>query len=226
MLIVATSTKDPFFIRAEFAPSDRAELAGSQHAAHDLLVPHMRLLQFFSSHYNATRLSSPHTEKAYLRLVYCTLQGLKHATGHPLSREVRFQLVIFGLRVLRFATSLDFAARCRLKDKILSAALTWFAFAPRWTFGGNRLQLRAEARLLSDLTVSLSLASINGTVSTPTLQALVAKENLLLVLIRSEYTRISVWLYPSHAAAREEISQFVGEPATEVSLAGPPTDGN
>ncbi|RAL63080.1 hypothetical protein DID88_004165 [Monilinia fructigena] len=108
--------QDPFYIKEEFAPSDRTVLAKKQQAAHNMLAPHMRLLQFLSSHFNATRLA------------------LKRSTGHPLAREIRFQIVLFGLRVLRHTTTLDFPSKCRLKDKILSAALSWFTFAPRTAY--------------------------------------------------------------------------------------------
>jgi phosphatidylinositol 4-kinase A len=156
----------------------------------------MRLLQFLGSHFNATRLSNPHIEKAYLRLLNITLEALKRSTSHPLAREIRFQIVLFGLKVLRHSTTLDSAAKCFLKDQILSAALSWFSFAPRWSFGGNRLQLKAEIRLLADVSVALQNTAKTGqkpTVFTKTLQA---KESLLQILLESEQTRLNVWLYP------------------------------
>ena len=174
-----------------------------QQSAHSLLVPHTRLLQFLRSHYNASRSSSPHTERAYLRLLKSTLEALRRATGHPLAREIRFQIVSFGLRVLRYTTALDFDARCRLKDQILSAALSWFSFPPRWTFGGNRLQLKAEVRLLVDISASFKYVAIEGPRTTFALRSLQAKEDLLDILIKNEYARLSVWLFPLHEAQRE-----------------------
>jgi phosphatidylinositol 4-kinase len=115
----------------------------------------MRLLQFLESHFNAGRLGNPHAEKCFLRLLNVTLDGLKHSTGHPLSREIRLHIILFGLKVMRHVTALSFHSRCLLKDKILSAALSWFSFAPRWSFGGNRVQIKAEIRLLSDVSLAL-----------------------------------------------------------------------
>ncbi|QSZ35332.1 hypothetical protein DSL72_008202 [Monilinia vaccinii-corymbosi] len=188
--------QDPFYIKEEFAPSDRTVLAKKAQAAQNMLAPHMLLLQFLSSHFDATRLGSPHTEKTFLRILNLTLDSLKHSTGHPLAREIRFQIVLYGLRILRHTTTLDFPSKCRLKDKILSAALSWFTFAPRWSFGGNRLQLKAETRLLNDVVLAFRSVAMVGANPTALLKLIQAKEELLHVLIESEQTRLNVWLDP------------------------------
>ncbi|KAH8676772.1 phosphatidylinositol 3 [Tricladium varicosporioides] len=187
---------DPFYVKGEFAPSDRAALSKRQQAAHNLLAPHMRLLQFLGSHFNATRLGSPHTEKTFLRLLNVTLDGLRHSMGHPLAREIRFQIILFGLKILRHITALDYSSCCLLKDKILSAALTWFTFAPHWSFGGNRVQLKAETRLLADVSASLKSVQMIGQKPTPISKTIQSKESLLQVLMESELIRLNVWLYP------------------------------
>lgn len=70
--------------------------------------------------------------KVFQRIVRTSMEGLKNATGHPLAREVRFQLIIFGLHVLRFSsTTLSYTLQYKLKDQILSGALSWFSFAPK-----------------------------------------------------------------------------------------------
>jgi phosphatidylinositol 4-kinase A len=125
---------DPFYVKQEFAPSDKEALLKRQQVAHNLIAPHLRILQFLGSHYNATRLGNPHIQKIFHRLVRITLEGLKHTTGHPLAREVRFQVVLFCLKVLTYSTGLDAAASWRLKDQILTGALTWFSFPPRYVF--------------------------------------------------------------------------------------------
>jgi len=156
----------------------------------------MRLLTFLSSHFNATRLGNPHIEKVFLRLLNVTLEGLKNSTGHPLAREIRFHIVLFGLKVLRHSKALALSSRCLLKDQILSAALSWFSFAPRWSFGGNRIQLLAEVRLLGDVSAELKSVTISGQKQTPLLSSLHSKELLLQTLIESEQARLSVWLFP------------------------------
>ncbi|KAI9745542.1 MAG: phosphatidylinositol-4- kinase [Claussenomyces sp. TS43310] len=199
---------DPFYIKEEFAPSDRETLSRRQQSAQNLLAPHSRLLQFLGSHFNATRLGSPNTQKVFLRLVNCTLDGLSHSTGHPLARGVRLQLILFSLKVLRYSTSLSSAAQWRMKDKILMAALSWFTFAPRWSFGGNQLQLKAESQLISDVLTGLrSVAYSNRS-------ALNAREELLTVLLESEQARIGVWLSPT------------GNHSSGVSQAQEPTEND
>lgn len=200
---------DPFYVKAEFAPSDKAMLAKRQQAAHNLIAPHMRLLHFLGSHFSATRLGCPHIEKTFVRLLNSTLEGLKHSTGHPLAREIRFQIILFGLNMLRYSTTLSSGERSALKDQTLSAALSWFSFAPRWSFGGNRLQVKAEVRLLSDVFAALqAVGKIGLKVST--------KETLLQLLIESEQSRLNVWLYPlsdSHVPNRGHSSK----PPAEVT---------
>jgi len=209
---------DPFYVKEEFAPSDRAVLSKRQQAAHNLLAPHMRLLQFLGSHFNATRLGSPHTEKAFLRLLNVTLDGLRHSTGHPLAREIRFQIVLFGLKVLRHSSALDISSRCLLKDQILSAALGWFNFAPQWSFGGNRLQLKAETRLLTDVSVALRHVAFNGLNPTPLLKSLQSKEILLQALIESEQERLTVWMNPLNELRDLYIPNQGPKAPSEVSL--------
>lgn len=60
------------------------------------------------------------------------MAGLKEATGHPLARETRLQLIVFGLHVLRFSShTMSYTFQYKLKDQILSGALSWFSFSPR-----------------------------------------------------------------------------------------------
>jgi phosphatidylinositol 4-kinase len=159
----------------------------------------MRLLQFLGSHFNATRLGSPHIERAFTRLLVISLEGLKNSTGHPLAREIRFQVILFGLKVLRHSTALKPSFRFRLKDQLLSAALSWFTFAPCWSFGGNRLQLKAEVRLLGDVSAELRHSAFTAQKPTPLMKAIQAKEALLQALIESEESRLTVWLNPLNA---------------------------
>lgn len=60
-----------------------------------------------------------------------TLHELKYVAGHPLTREVHFQVILFALRVLRYSNTLDDASEWSLKDQIISAALKWFSFPPQ-----------------------------------------------------------------------------------------------
>ena len=103
-----------------------------QQAAHNLIAPHLRILQFLTSHFNASRLGSPHTQRIFYRLIHVTLNGLKLCAGHPLAREFYFQVVLFGLDIFRYSTGIEQKARWRLKDSILSAGLAWFSHQARY----------------------------------------------------------------------------------------------
>jgi phosphatidylinositol 4-kinase len=123
---------DPFYLKEEFAPSDKETLHKRQQATHNLIAPHSRILQFLSSHFNAIRLGSKHTQKTYVRLAGATLLGLAETSSHPLAREFHFHVILFSLKVLRYSTSLDRSSLWQLKDRILSTALNWFQHPPRY----------------------------------------------------------------------------------------------
>lgn len=131
-MLTIGSHLDPFYIKEEFAPSDKKTLLLQQQATHSLIAPHLRVLQFLTSHFNATRLGSPHTERIFHRLMLLTLEGLKNSAGHPLTREIHFQIILFGLNILKYCIGLDQEARWRLKDAILSSGLAWFSHQPRF----------------------------------------------------------------------------------------------
>lgn len=115
----------------EFLPSDKAATLKRQRVAQNILRPHFRVLQFFESHFNAIRLGSIHMQKVFGRLVSTTLVGLADTNGHPLAREIHFHIVLFGLRILQFSTGQSKCAVWKLKDQILSSALSWFKHPPR-----------------------------------------------------------------------------------------------
>lgn len=212
------TSPDPFFLREEFAPSDNAALAKRKQYLHNLLSPHTRLLQFLSSHYNATRLGNPDTQTIFLRILDVTLGAVRHSTPHPMAREIRFQLVLLGLRVLKTSTTIDAVTQWRLKDSILSAGLSWFNTAPRWSFGSNILQLKTEIRLISDVLAALKSTAQVGAQAVGSLKSLVPKEKLLQLLLENEQSRLVVWVHPLGEPSRGSLpSQHVNKTTLEVS---------
>ena len=187
---------DPFFLRQEFAPSDSAALAKRKQLVHNSLAPHSRLLQFLSSHYSATRLGNPDTQHLFLRLLDVTLEAIKNSTPHPMAREIRFQVVLFGLKVLKTSTTMGAVAQHRLKDQILSAGLGWFNAPARWSFGSNNLQLKTEIRLIEDVMAALVETGSTGVPLVGATKSLASKEKLLLLLLESEQLRLHVWVRP------------------------------
>jgi phosphatidylinositol 4-kinase len=187
---------DPFDIKQEFAPSDRAFIVHRQHAAIDLIAPHLRVAQFLSSHFSATRLGSPYIRRVYYRLMAITLDALAETKSHPLAREAHFHIILLGLRILRFSTGLDLTIVWRMKDRLLTAALAWFANPPRWSYGGNRLQIKAEKHLLDDVQLALTKVEKVGQEPTGSRKSLQQKASLLQILLSDEIARLTVWLFP------------------------------
>lgn len=217
----AITSPDPFFLKEEFAPSDQEALTKRKQLVHNLLSPHTRLLQFLSSHFNATRLGSTDTQSAFVRLLDITLEELKKSTPHPMARELRLQIVVFGLKVLRTSTAIGPVSQWRLKDKVLSAALSWFCKAPKWSFGSNILQIKTEIRLITDVINAVKAVGFIGAHSVGTfrsLQALQSKEQLLLLLLENEQSRLTVWVYPlSEPPQRPSTLVHSGKGTLEVS---------
>ncbi|KAF5125838.1 Phosphatidylinositol 4-kinase STT4 [Metarhizium anisopliae] len=193
----ALAHPDPFFLKEEFAPSDLELMAKKRQAVHDVLSPHTRLVQFFTSHFNATLLGSCDIQKVFLRMLDLTLTALKEAPSHPMARELRFQLVLLGLKVLRSSsTSIGEMAQFRFRDKILSAGLGWFRNAPKWSFGSNLLQLKTEVRLIADVLAAMKAISVTGASAVGNAKSLHAKEQLLQLLLENEQSRLAVWINP------------------------------
>lgn len=206
--------QDPFFIKEEFAPSKWEAITKRQSLVHDLIAPHLRLSQSLSSHFSGSRLLSRAVERVYSRLMRVTLFAMRHAVSHPLAREVHFHIVLLALRILRFSTSLRPAAQWRLKDAALSASLSWFAVAPRWSFGSSRLQLKAEIRLLGDVLLQLHALSGVGAQPRKGLASLQSKQDLLVELIAHEIGRLTVWTQPlaseSNSVKDAQIAPLIG----------------
>lgn len=65
----------------------------------------------------------------------------------------------------------------------------------RWSFGGNRLQVKAEVQLLADVALACQSVATTGS-KLPSLRPLNMKQDLLQILLSSEQSRLLVWLYP------------------------------
>jgi len=183
-------------VKEEFAPSDRTVIAKKQQSINDLIAPHFRLIQFFSSHFSATQLSSTHIERLFFRMMRTTLASMRKAPEHPLAREAHFHIVLLAIRVLANCTGSNERARWLLKDQILSAGLAWFSNPSRWSFGSNKLQVKAEVQLMSDVLAALQYTANLGAKPMMPLLSLQPKQELLTHLLASEITRLGVWIAP------------------------------
>ncbi|KAJ4370467.1 phosphatidylinositol-4- kinase [Neocucurbitaria cava] len=186
---------DPFYGKQEFAATDKEALSKRQQQIYNLIAPHFRLLQFLSSHFSASRLSKSDVERVYVRLIHITLDAMSVGCSQPLAREAYFHVILLGLRIAQYCTTLSSTIKWRLTDRILTAALAWFAKAPQWSFGGNRLQIKAETHILADVQAHLQVIG-KATTSADIGSKLKAKHDLLSLLIANEQTRLMVWLFP------------------------------
>ncbi|KAH9867339.1 hypothetical protein IAQ61_007931 [Plenodomus lingam] len=187
--------EDPFYGKQEFTATDKEALSKRQQQIYNLIAPHFRLLQFLSSHFSASRLSKSDVERVYVRLMHITLDAMSSGCSQPLAREAYFHIILLGLRIAHHCITLSPTIRWRLFDRILTGALAWFAKAPQWSFGGNRLQIKAETHVLMDVQAQLEAVS-KLTAAADIGAKLKAKQDLLSLLIANEHTRLMVWLFP------------------------------
>lgn len=123
---------DPLYAKIELLPTDKALMLQKQQKAHKVLSPHSHVLQFFESHFSSIQLGNLQDQQLFCRLIDKTSVGLMQTSGHPLSRELHFRIILFGLKVLKHFSSVDPASSWKLKDQLLSAALSWFRHPPRY----------------------------------------------------------------------------------------------
>ncbi|KAL5335246.1 hypothetical protein BJX70DRAFT_329101 [Aspergillus crustosus] len=187
---------DPMYAKIELLPTDKDSMLQRQKLAQNILAPHLQIIRFFESHFNAVRLGNAQTQHLFFRFIDRTTLGLLQASNHPLARELHFRIICFCLRVLKHCTSLDNLTLWRHKHLILSAGLSWFNHPPRWSFGGNRLQLKAEDKILSNVITALGQVSNVSCNTRWPYTSLQAKQDLLQVLLENERSRIKVWLFP------------------------------
>ncbi|KIV94536.1 hypothetical protein PV10_02292 [Exophiala mesophila] len=193
---------DPFYVKEEFAPSDKAALQNQAQVAHDIISPHFRLIQFFESHYNAIRLGSANSQRTFVRMLERTLQGFRKLKWHPLLREILFHMVLFALRVLNTSTCISRLDMWRLRDVTLSVGLRWFSNPQGWGFGGNRLQMRAEVQVMGEVLGVLATSKHPIFASSATRKDPLQKHELLETLIANEINRLTVWLNPLGAGGQ------------------------
>jgi phosphatidylinositol 4-kinase A len=187
---------DPFYQKEEFAPSDKATLQYMVQLAQTTISPHLRLIHFFQSHFNAIRLGSDNTQRTFIRIMVKTLKALLTIKGHPLLRELHFQVISFALHLLRFSTCFTKLSLWTFKDLVISVALSWFRSPPAWSFGGNRLQMKAELQILQIVLSLLQQTRHIGNSTSANRRDARPRIALLEALLSNEMSRLSVWLFP------------------------------
>ena len=93
---------------------------------------------------------------------------LMNYSTHPLAREVRFSLLLFGFQILA-SSRMEALLELRLRDRLYNAALAWFAVRPQWSFGSDRIQLGAEIKLMQEFAAAITEDHVRGDHSTSSL---------------------------------------------------------
>ncbi|KAG0096965.1 phosphatidylinositol-4- kinase [Podila epicladia] len=206
-------SEDPFRVRMEYAPSDKKARQKAYKVATYLFAPHVIWIEFLSSRFQATRYGNRDMVDIFTRLLHLTFDhGFKMST-HPLAREGRFQLILLGLRLLQ-TNRMEALIEYRVRSALYKAALSWFELSPRWSFGGNRMISKNEARVMREFGQALEQDKIYWTRYFPAFRisnnyvftdnmnrdAIVRKHTqcrrLLSLLTENELNRLGVWTIP------------------------------
>lgn len=146
-----------------------------------------------------------------------TLASIRKAAAHPLAREVHFHVILLALRILAYCTGSSEKLRWQLKDQILTVGLAWFSHPPRWSFGSNKLQIKAEVQLMTDVLSALQYTTVIGAKHLMPLLSLQPKQELLSHLITSETSRLGVWITPLTEASSGSYGSHFGLGKSAVS---------
>lgn len=227
------TSKHPFYDKTEMSASNQDDLTAETTTAMKVFEPHLILLRLMMSGYQALQTRSPALSIAMARLLEQTTRATPLMSTHPLSRELRFLVISFGLRVLQ-SSKLDVMLENQLRFGIYKVAFAWFAVRPHWSFGSSRVQVRAEIQLLREVLALLtrdrpsgvesvtsfppdpSYIRLAGHVSVPqAAQKAGQQQKVLIPLIENELHRCSIWANPMHASERG--SDFVGSVTNKMT---------
>ncbi len=67
------------------------------------------------------------------------------------------------------------------------------------------MQIKAEVQIMKDMDVALRAVSDIGSRSAGSLYSLQSKQDLLLMLLENEHTRLVVWLFPSEQERKHRL---------------------
>lgn len=180
--------RDPFERPIEYSPSSKAIIDVEMARARRMLRPHLLLVQILSSQFQAVKYRASGIMVSLARLMMRSLQAYKRMSTHPLAREVRFSLLLFGFQILA-SSRMEALLELRLRDALFDAAFAWFAVRPQWSFGSDRIQVGAEIKLLQDFIHAVSEDHIRGDHSTSSMN-----------------DRSAAWLIPGSSSLQEYIS--------------------
>ncbi|GAA6012158.1 hypothetical protein JCM11491_001767 [Sporobolomyces phaffii] len=212
----------PLNQETQFTPTDKSALTKDYLLASRLFAPMTEMLEFLSSRFQAFRYRDANLVLACARLMHRCLDSFKTWTHHPLSRELRFRFLAFGFCILQ-GSETESGAEFNFRNKLYAAAFDWFSVPPVWSFGTNRIQLKADLQAVEELAsiidndfvsfVSTSSSTNLGTSDLLPFKTSVsrAKEDhslrkeLLNILLHDEADRLKLWLNPTQDSKRGPI---------------------
>ncbi|EIN07209.1 hypothetical protein PUNSTDRAFT_71064 [Punctularia strigosozonata HHB-11173 SS5] len=210
----AINAVDPLSRNIDYSPTDREGIERSAATARRLLTPHNLVIQMLLSRLQAARYRKPGLMLLIQRLVLRSARAHPSLSTHPLAREPRFSFLLFGFETLR-SSHLDTYCEHSLREAIYSAAFSWFAVRPQWSFGSNRVQLDVDVKVLSEFLSYLQTDTIRGTFQTTSLSnnsptgrisqyltRLKSSNQLLRLLVEDDLYRLTVWSNPTHDLKR------------------------
>lgn len=133
-----------------FNPTDRDEMHHHLNSIKRTLKPHSILLDFLSSRFQAARYRNRSLVMATMRFLRKSFENISHWSKHPLSRELRIRMLIFGFSICQ-GSRMEENVEHLLRDVCYHASFDWFSLSSSFGFGSNRLQHEAELRLLQEL---------------------------------------------------------------------------
>ena len=229
------TSKHPFLRKTEMGAFNREEITAEQEQAARLFTPHLTLVHLISSRFQAFRYRDPTMVLSLVRLLQHSGGAAERMSTHPLAREARFTLLNFGFRLIQ-TSQLEGLVEHHLREALYKLGYGWFASAPQWSFGGNRLQVSADMQVLQEtlelLQRDVVRADQHVTSFPPTLSAVRMpggltlgearkgfedKKRVLQLLVENELARLSVWANPLNAANRG--ADFVGSMSKAMSEA-------
>ncbi|KAK9458641.1 uncharacterized protein V1516DRAFT_682228 [Lipomyces oligophaga] len=198
-----------------YAPSNKEEIMHDARQAVNSFSPHLYVIELLVSHFESSKLQSRHLFEIFERALRNALLNMEEASVHPLVRQYRFNLIQFAFKVLAGAAGLSSQRVTYFKNLVLTAALTWFSSIPLFPFGGNRLQLKSDFRLLLSVYKQVKDLKINSSEKSLFLDV---KKELLLQFLSHEVYRISIWLDPLEFVTYRQLKVAIPKKSFEPSI--------
>ncbi|GAA5978734.1 hypothetical protein JCM10908_004462 [Rhodotorula pacifica] len=203
----------PLDQETKYTPTDKDGLTHDYLLANRVFGPMLSMLSFMQSRFQAFRYRSARLVLLSIRFVLKALRRQALWSTHALSRELRFRFIAFGFCLLQ-GTQLESATESVFRSGLYNAAFGWFSVKPTFTFGNNRIQLRADLQAVDELlgSVSSDVAGFDmiatsfrdlafarlpafGTSSRQREQHQL-RQRLLRILLEDEANRLRLWLNP------------------------------